>query len=176
MKFTKHLTSVLISFTCLFCTNPAFSQQGNIVKPPIREQITCKISPKKIIYMDGRKPVKIDGVEDQLYFYYAAGNKPEGQLNTVTTKKSPPFSYLFHEIQTINIKNSHLLAIPNIDSRKVYHFVTVRLKNRKPFDSYLKVNPGRGFYYQSNSGLLKTFNLADCKTIIFEGIKDPSKI
>ena len=181
MKFTqstKYLISVLISSIGFFSTDSAYSQsqtETSQISSGIFPQIVCTISPKKIIYIDGSESVQIDGVEDQLYFYYAAGDKPLGQVNTkVNTKGSPLFSYLFHEIEMIEIKNSNLLAIPNIDNRKIYHFVTVRLKNGKTLNSYLKVKPGKGYYYPSNGNSLKTFNLADCKKIKFEGIEAPS--
>ena len=172
MKFTKHLTSILISFTSFFCTNPAFSEP-NIASIRLYRQIICKISSKKTIYINAEKPVKIDGVEDQLYFYYSAGKKTLDPFNTKNnTKNSPLLPYLFHEIKMIEIKNSSLLAIPNIDNRKIYHFVTVHLTNGKTLDRYLKVKPGKGYYHTPKSSLLKPFNLADCKTIIFEGFEE----
>ncbi len=164
---TKYLISVFISLIGISATNSAYSQ-------PIVPQIVCTISPKKIIYIDGSEPVNIDGVEDQLHFYYSAGDQPLGQINTkVNVNNLSLFSYFFHEIKIIKVKNSKLLSIPNIDDKKIYHFVTVSLKNGKNLNSYLKVKPGKGTYYPSNSNSPKTFNLADCVKIKFEGIEVP---
>jgi hypothetical protein len=172
MKFAKYLTSVVTFFPFLFFTNSAFSQSDNsgVVPPPrVIPQIACKISYTNTIYINATNPVLIDG-QDQLYLYYTAGGKPEGQLNT--RRNSFLLPYRFDEIDIIKLSpnNRALLAIPNIDRSRIYHSVTVSFKDGRTVSSYLRVKPGKGSYYSSNSKLLKTFNLADCIEIKFKGM------
>jgi hypothetical protein len=176
MNFTKHLTSVLIFLTYLFCTNSAFSQSnGVIITPPLEPQVVCTKFNNRKIYMDVDESPFVNK-ENYIQLYYE------------NYKNQPP--YPIYKIKSITVNNPKLQRV-NQNSKPKYLSVNVTYQGVKYQGSgmyngrnkaqqttlnkiYLEAvdRLGRIYTVTSDIPMQKSFRLTDCQTIEFQGLSD----